>query len=340
MRSHAAVVVAVILASLFAASCSEGSIKGTRLTLAGNSVSRILYERGLLPAFEKHYAQEHPGYKVEFTESYDGSGAQLRAIEAGLRANVAVLSLSPEIDKLADDGLATKNWAKDGSGVVPATSVVVLEVRKGNPKNIRDWGDILRPDVNVILPNPDTSGAAQWNIAAFDAWLRTYAVPTNAGEQNGGDAAEVAQLARLRRRVQAFGKSAKEAQQIFSSGLGDVLVGWESEALDRKEAGDPIDVVYPSMSVEMEPPVAAITPNGETTNAAALEFVKWLTSSDAQRIFAQNFYRPRDPQIAKEFASTFPTEQNIITIEQLGGWKTVKKRLFGSSGLWDKAAES
>jgi len=314
---------------------SPGGTTGTRLTLAGNSVSRQLFERGLIPAFKEEYAKTHPGHIVDFTESYDGSGAQERAIEAGLKADIAALSLAPEIDKLADKGLAAKDWASDQNHGVPATSVVVLVVRQGNPKNVKDWNDLIRSDVEVILPNPDTSGAAKWNVAAMSAYAEEVGkTQMTTHYPSGGFTFDY--LKKVRSRVAAFGKSGKEAQQIFSSGKGDVLVGWESEALDRKSAGDPIDIVYPSISMQMEPPVAVITPTGQTTNAAAQDFVKWLSTPDAQKIYAQNHYRPRDPNVA----GSFPAVKNLVTIDQLGGWSEVQKKLFGSDGLWDKAAQS
>lgn len=326
-----------LLAAVLAASCnggggsSTGPSTGTRLTLAGNSVSRTLFEKGLIPAFEASYAKAHPGYTVQFTQSYEGSGAQARAIEAGLKADVAALSLAPEIDKLCDEGLAPKDWSNDANHGVPATSLVVLIVRKGNPKSIKDWSDLARNDVDLVLPNPDTSGAAKWNIAAINGGLRA--------EKDWDDKKMVSFLGSLRSRIKAFGKSGKEAQQIFSSGLGDVLVGWESEAMERSAAGDQIEIVYPDSTLQMEPPVAVITPKGQASNVAAAEFVKFLSTAEAQRIYAQNYYRPRDPEVSKEFASTFPRVKDLLTIEKLGGWKDVQGRLFGTYGLWDLAAQ-
>ena len=331
-------IVGVLAAAFFVQSCGNGT-SGTRLILAGNSVSRELFERGLLPAFENAYAKKHPGYRVEFTESYDGSGAQSRAIEAGLKADVAALSLSPEVDKLAIEGLASKDWAKTSNKGVPATSVVVLVVRAGNPKNIHDWSDLARPDVDSVLPNPDTSGAAKWNIAAIDAWQSTLRQATS-NLANGVGLNELETLKQIRARVKAFGKSGKEAMQIFANGIGDVMVGGESEAMERKAAGDPVDIVYPTTTLEMEPPVAAITPKGKEANPAAAEFIQFLSTPEAQKIYAEHYYRPTDTSVMKSVQSTFPDVPNLMKIDQIGGWGVVNKKLFGPDGLWEKAAES
>lgn len=312
-------------------SCKGGSAAGgsntEQVMLAGNSVARNVYERGLIPAFKAEYAKTHPGHAVNFIESYDGSGAQTRAILSGLKADVAALSLSPEIDKLAAAGLAAKDWSSGTDGGVPATSVVVMVVRKDNPKEIRDWDDLMRQDVDSVLPNPETSGAAQWNVAAIDAWAN---VPANA-------IGELSVLSRIRQRVKAFGKSGKEAMQIFASGVGDVIVGWECEALDRKAAGDAIDIVYPSTTIQMEPPVAVITSKGQNPNASASEFVAFLNSPAAQEIYAAHNYRPHTPSATSKSQATFPVIKNLVTIEKLGGWPAVQKKLFGPEGLWTKA---
>ena len=330
-------VAAILVGALLAIGCNNGNkvnTTGTRLTLAGNSVSRDLFEKGLIPAFKTEYANAHPGYTVDFTESYDGSGAQERAIEKGLNADVAALSLAPEIDKLAAQGLASKDWAKNKNGV-PATSVVVMVVRAGNPKNIHDWSDLMRSDIDVVLPNPDTSGAAKWNVAAIDAWQSTLSQATK-NLANASPPNEIGIFQKIRARVKAFGKSGKEAMQIFSSGIGDVTVGWESEALDRKAAGDQVDIVYPPTTLEMDPPVAVITPKGQKTNAAAEEFVQFLYTPAAQKIYVEHHYRPTDASVQSNFAAV----PNLMKIDQIGGWDAVNKKLFGADGLWDKAAQS
>jgi len=345
MRSRAGFfILGTAVLSLILSSCNGGGQTGggsapsktSNITLAGNSVARTVYEKGLIPAFKTAYEKAHPGQSVDFTESYEGSGAQERAIEAGLKADIAALSLSPEIDKLATNGLASKDWAKDANHGIPATSVVVLVVRAGNPKGIKDWSDLYRDGIDVVLPNPDTSGAAQWNIAAIDAYAKNNDFAKGAA---GSLDPSLWVLKQIRSHVKAFGKSGKEAQQIFSSGTGDVMVGWECEALDRKAAGDQIDIVYPSTTIQMEPPVAVITPKGQQPNPAAAEFVKFLSTSDAQKIYVQYHYRPRDASVLAAIQQPFAPIQNLVTIDKLGGWETVQKRLFGPEGLWAKAAE-
>ncbi len=332
MRSRAGIALSVL--AVLAIGCSggkQGSASGTRLTLAGNSVSRQLFENGLIPAFKDAYAKAHPGYKVEFTETYEGSGAQERAIEAGLNADIAALSMGPEIDKLVTAGLADKDWNKQPNGGVPATSLVVIVVRKGNPKNIKDWDDLTNPGIGVVLPNPDTSGAAKWNVVAMGV------IPVEVSGGKTSPMYDLDYLRKLRVNIKAFGKSGKEAQQIFSSGLGDALIGWESEALDRIDAGDQIEVVYPSRTIRMEPPVAVITPKGQKTNPAADEFVKFLSSPEAQKIYVKFHYRPRDTN-----AGTWPHQYpypDPPTIEKYGGWDKMNEEVFGPNGIWPQSAK-
>ncbi len=347
MRSRAGfcfiglVACAIVLVSCKGSSGTGGSGSTAYITLAGNSVARNVYEHGLIPAFKAAYAKAHPGQSVDFVESYDGSGAQTRAILSGLKADVAALSLAPEVDKLAAAGLVDRAWYEVANGGVPATSVVVMVVRQGNPKKIKDWQDLTRQDVDVVLPNADTSGAAQWNVAAIFAGHLEERTTANTVFGNGkavSDADSGPFFSAVRKRVKAFGKSGKEAMQIFSSGVGDVIVGWECEAMDRKAAGDPIEIVYPSTTIQMEPPVAVVALRPRA-NPAAAEFVAFLGTPEAQRIYAQNHYRPHDPAVEAEVKANFPEIKDLVTIDKLGGWPAVQWKLFGPEGMWTKAGE-
>ncbi|MEA2553189.1 MAG: sulfate/thiosulfate transport system substrate-binding protein [Fimbriimonadaceae bacterium] len=319
---------------------SAEATKTVTITLAGNSVARGVYENGLIPAFKDAYAKAHPGEKVEFRQTYEGSGAQTRAILAGLKADVAALTLAPEMEKLAAAGLVAKDWAAASKGGSPATSVVVIVVRPGNPKKIHDWPDLTRQDVDVVFPNPETSGAAQWNVAAiYGAYENALATGTVDDLSNPGAPNSWHLLRDIRHRTKVFGKSGREAMQIFSSGVGDALVGWECEALERKAAGDQLEIVYPTKTIRMEPPVAVVIPKGQVTNGAAVEFVQFLTTPEAQRIYAEHHFRPRDADVAKEAGSDLPAVTGLFGIDDIGGWAAVQKVLFGPEGLWAKAGQ-
>ncbi|CAN5613662.1 sulfate ABC transporter substrate-binding protein [soil metagenome] len=282
------------------------------LTVSGFAVSRDVYEKGLLPAFEK----THPGLQVH--QSYDGSGAQARAIVGGGDSDVAALAMAPEIASLQKAGRVDKGWT-EAEGV-PAASVVVIAVRPGNPKGIKDFSDLEKPGVQVVSPNPDTSGAARWNI------LAVY----GAAQRSGRDPAQA--VTSLRKNIVAYGKSGREAMKQFASGVGDALLTWENEALLRKEGGTELEIVYPAETLRMAPPVAPVGKKGAAPSEVATAFVEFLKTPDAQKIYAKYHYRSADASAGGEF----PTVKTF-DVKEIGGWEKVGKEVFGPEGVWARA---
>jgi len=308
-RFGAALLAAV---ALLLAGCggSGGSGGGDKLTLVAYSTPREAYEQ-LIPAFQKTEA----GKGLGFSQSYGSSGDQSRAIQNGLAGDVVALSLEPDMTKLVDAGLVAKDWnAGDHKGMV-TDSVVVLVVRKGNPKNIRTWDDLVKPGIEVIEPNPFTSGGAKWNImAAYGAQLKAGRTHEQA----------VAWLEQMFRNVPVQDKSAREALQTFIGGKGDVMLAYENEAITAQQKEQAVDYVVPDNTILIENPIAVVNKSKNATAAKA--FVDFLLSTEAQTIFAQKGYRPVNEQVAA--TANFPKPSGLFTIDDLGGWSEVNKQFF------------
>src|SRR5215218_3703994 len=254
---------------LLAAGCGGGSggSGGNKLTLVAYSTPREAYE-ALIPAFQKTDA----GKGVRVSQSYGGSGDQARAVESGLAADVVALSLEPDMTKLVDAGLVAEDWNADSHKGMVTDSVVVLVTRKGNPKNIRTWDDLVKPGVEVITPNPFTSGGARWNVmAAYGAQLQAGKTPEQAE----------AYLLELFRHVPVQDKSAREALQSFIGGKGDVMLAYENEAINAQQNEQPVDYVVPDNTILIENPIAVAAKSGNPTEAKA--FVDFLRSEPAQK---------------------------------------------------------
>jgi sulfate transport system substrate-binding protein len=326
---------ALVIASLGLAGvpgCSRPTASGVTLLNASYSPTRELYG-DYNAAFEKYWKAK-TGQTVHVSMSYGGSELQARSVAEGLGADVVTLALAPDIDVIAQQGkLLPLNWQthlpNDSS---PYTSTIVFLVRKGNPKGIRDWSDLTKAGVAVITPNPKTSGGARWNLLAAWAW---------ALKQPGGDDATARQyLHDLFRHVPVLDTSARAATTTFvQHGLGDVLIGWENEALlaIREKPSDGLAIVYPSVSILAEPPVAVVDQyalqHGRRPLATA--YLQYLYSKEGQEIIAHNFYRPRDPQVAAQFAAQYPKIE-LATVADLGGWAGVQQKFFGDGGVFDQ----
>jgi sulfate/thiosulfate transport system substrate-binding protein len=305
-----AVLLAALAAGCGGASEAAGSATGGgKLTLVAYSTPREVYEQ-----LTKDFAATGPGAGVGFDESYAASGEQSRAVAAGLPADVVAFSLEPDVTRLVDEGLVDPSWKDDPHGGMVSNSVVVLAVRKGNPQRIRTWADLIRPGVEVITPNPFTSGGAQWNVmAAYGAQL----------ELGRTKAQAVAFLRRLFRNVSVQDKSAREALQTFVGGKGDVLVAYENEAILARSKGEELDYVVPDETILIENPIAATT--GDDA-ARAQAFVDFARTPAAQRVFGKAGYRPVLKDVLTEF--DYPTPPALFTIAELGGWKQVRDRFF------------
>jgi sulfate/thiosulfate-binding protein len=311
-----AVALAVALAAIpLATGCGGDSDDsaggdGSKLTLVAYSTPKEAYAE-ILPAFQKTPA----GKGVSFDRSYGSSGEQERAVEGGLPADVVALSLEPDVSKLVDADLVDASWNKDRYDGFVTDSIVVFAVRNGNPKNIRTWEDLVKPGVDVISPNPFTSGGAKWNIsAAYGAQLEQGKSPDQA----------IDYLSKLFENVSVLDKSAREALQTFSSGKGDVLIAYENEAITAQQKGEELDFVRPDETILIENPAAVVSSSKHVAEARA--FVDFLRSETAQRIFAAKGYRPVVKRLVDE--RRFPNPPKLFEIGRLGGWSKVNDELF------------
>jgi sulfate transport system substrate-binding protein len=266
--------------------------------------------------------------------SHGGSGAQARAVIEGLPADVVTLALSYDIDAIAKRGLIAKNWqSRLPDNSTPYTSTIVFLVRAGNPKGIKDWGDIVKPGIQIVAPNPKTSGGARWNVLA--AWA--YALKAN----NGSTDAAKAYLKAFFDNVPVLDTGAHGSTLTFTQrGIGDVLVGWESDAfLSIKQAGaGSYEIVVPSISILAEPPVSVVDKNVDKhgTRAIATAYLEYLYSPAGQDVIGRNFYRPRDAAAKAKYASQFPA-LNLVTVEKdFGGWSKAQPEFFGDGGIFDQ----
>jgi sulfate/thiosulfate transport system substrate-binding protein len=284
----------------------------TKLTLVAYSTPEEAYKE-LIPAFNKTSA----GKGVSFNTSYASSGEQSRAVEGGLPADVVEFSLEPDMTRLVDADLVDKDWNQNQYKGFVTDSVVVLVVRKGNPKNIKTWDDLTKDGVEVIEPNPFTSGGAKWNImAAYGAQL----------EQGKTEAQAKDYLTKLFDHVPVLDKSAREALQTFTSGKGDVLLSYENEAILAQQEGEDIDYVVPDQTILIENPVATVNESKHLDKAKA--FVDFLYTPEAQKIFAGKGYRPVVDGISPPAGIDFPTPPDLFEISKFGGWGEVNDKFF------------
>ena len=284
-------------------------------------------------AFAKHW-QGKTGQAVNIRQSHAGSGKQALSVRDGLEADVVTLALGYDIDALAEKKLIPANWqTRFPHNSSPYTSTVVFLVRKGNPKGIKDWGDLARPGVAVITPNPKTSGGARWNYLAAWAW---------ALKQPGGDEQKAKEfVTAVFRNVPVLDSGARGATTTFvERGLGDVLIAWENEAqLAVNEVGrDRFEIVAPSLSILAEPPVAVVDKVVEKrgTRLTAQAYLDYLYSEEGQNIVARHYYRPRDTKVAAKYAAQFPKLKLITIDESFGGWQKAQKTHFADGGTFDQ----
>jgi sulfate transport system substrate-binding protein len=280
------------------ATAASGGGGGASLSLVGYSTPEVVYDE-VIPAFEKTSA----GKGVSFKTSFGPSGDQSRAVEAGLKADVVTFSLEPDLDRLIKAGLVPAS----ASGRWVTTSVVSFIVRKGNPKGIKTWDDLLKPGIQVVTPNPFTSGAAKWNLLAG---VGAKGLPF------------VREL--LTKHVKVQPKSGREALQTFTQGQGDVLLSYENEAITAQKKGQDVDYVIPDQTIKIENPIAVTS----KAPAAAKAFLDYSLSKPAQEVFASWGYRPVDPAVLAANKSKFPTPSGLFTIGKLGGWSKVNDTYF------------
>ena len=306
------------------------------LTLGAYTTPREAYGKAIIPAFQKYW-KEKTGQQVDFHESYQGSGAQSRAIIGGFEADIAALSLEGDIDKIADAGLITHNWKAGSNGGMVSTSVVVIAVRQGNPKGIKEWADLARPGLNILTPDPKTSGGAQWNInALYGAALRGYAsVP-----KNDKDAAQEF-LKSVFRNVSILDKGSRESITNYEKGVGDVAITYENEVLVGRQSGQTYEYIIPHSTILIENPVAIVDKNVDKhgVREAAEAFLAFLWSDEAQRGYASYGLRPVDQKIAQQVKAQFPVVEDLWKIDFLGGWKKVSDEIYGPQGVYTRVTQ-
>ncbi|CAO3357358.1 sulfate ABC transporter substrate-binding protein [Azospirillum melinis] len=283
-------------------------------------------------AFAKKWEAE-TGRALTVRQSHGGSGKQARSVIDGLDADIVTLALGYDIDAIADTGLLPKDWqSRLPNNSSPYTSTIVFLVKKGNPKGIKDWNDLVKPGVQVITPNPKTSGGARWNYLA--AWA--YAL-----QANGGDEAKAKEfVAQLLKNVPVLDSGARGATVTFTQReIGDVLLAWENEAyLSLQEFGaDKFEIVVPSLSILAEPPVAVVDKvvDRKGTRKVAEAYLQFLYTREGQEIAAKNFYRPRLPELASQYAGRF-ADVKLVTIDQFGGWRAAQEKHFSDGGVFDQ----
>jgi sulfate/thiosulfate transport system substrate-binding protein len=318
--------------------CKDGATatndKTVKLVLGAYTTPREAYGKAILPAFQKYW-KEKTGQEVEFQESYQASGAQSRAIASGFEADIAALSLEGDIDKIAEAGLITHDWKAGANRGIVSTSIVVLAVRPGNPKQIRDWADLTKAGINVLTPDPKTSGGAQWNVnAMYGAALRGFA-----GVPKGDASAATGFLKEVFRNVTILDKGGRESITNFEKGVGDVAITYENEVLVGRQAGQKYDYVIPRSTILIENPVALVDKYADKhgVREVATAFVQFLRSKEAQRAYAKYGLRPLDSDIAKEVQAQYPPVEDLWKIDFLGGWKKVEADIYGAQGAYTKA---
>lgn len=316
------------------ASVAQAAEKLELLNVSYDPTRELYEEYNVL--FTKHW-KEKTGQDITIKQSHGGSGKQARGVIDGLQADVVTLALAYDIDAVAEKGkLLPLNWQeKFPNNSSPYTSTIVFLVKKGNPKKIKDWEDLVREGVQVITPNPKTSGGARWNhLAAYGYALKQF---------NNDEAQAQGFLKKLYANVPVFDTGARGATTTFvQRGIGDVLLAWENEAyLAVNELGkDKFDIVVPSLSILAEPPVAVVdkVANKKGTLEAAREYLSYLYSPEAQQIIGKNYYRPTDSGVAAKYASIFPKTE-LLTIKDFGGWKVAQKKHFDDGGVFDQVTK-
>jgi sulfate transport system substrate-binding protein len=309
-----ALVAAGTAAAAFAGGTAPSRASGTELNLVAYSTPREAYGK-LISMFQK----TPQGKDVSFTQSYGASGEQTRAVKAGLEADIVALSLAPDMDELVAAGLVDAKWKKQSHRGMVTNSVVVFVVRDGNPKKIKGWNDLLRSGVQVVTPNPFTSGGARWNVmAAYGAWRKTGKTDKQAQ----------ANLLRLFRNVVVQDSSARASLNTFVSGKGDVLLAYENEAYFSRLQGLDLQWVIPKQTILIQNPIAVVKSSPDKQRAN--QFLRFLRTPAAQQVFADNGYRPVVKSVEQRNREKFPLRPGLFTIDQLGlgGWEKVQKRFF------------
>jgi sulfate transport system substrate-binding protein len=314
-------------------SASQSSGEPLKLILGAYTTPREAYQE-LIPIFQQQW-KEKTGQDVVFEESYLGSGAQSRAIVEGFEADIAALSLEADINRIQKAGLITHDWKSGPYKGMLSNSIVSFAVRPGNPKGIQDWADLAQPGLEILTPNPKTSGGAMWNVLAlYGAAMRGFVQGVPADDP----AAAQDFLLKVLSNVTVMDKGARESITNYEKGVGDLAITYENEVLVGQQSGQNYDLVIPRSTILIENPVAVIDAYADKhgTREAAEAFVEFLFSKQAQEIFARHGLRSVDPEVAKATASQYPQVEDQFTIDYFGGWEKATPEFFGDDGIYNQ----
>ncbi|HMD80188.1 MAG TPA: sulfate ABC transporter substrate-binding protein [Anaerolineales bacterium] len=338
-KLHKTLIISLLLISILITGCSGG--QSTEAPAAGGDVKLILAAyttpreayRELIPIFQQQW-KEKTGQTVVFEESYQGSGAQSRAVAEGFEADIVALSLEADVIRLEDAGLITHDWRSQPFGGIVSTSVVAFAVREGNPKNIQDWSDLAQPDLEILTPNPKTSGGAMWNILAlYGAAQRGHVTGFTADDTGAQEL-----LLYVLQNVTVMDKSARDSIVNFEKGVGDVAITYENEVLVGQQAGQTYQLVLPTSTVQIDNPIAIVDTYADKhgIREIAEAFIDFLFTAEAQQIFAKHGLRSPDPEVAQVTAEQYPPIEDLFTIADFGGWKEATPKYFGDEGIFYK----
>lgn len=341
-KTHKTLLLSLLLVALIATACGGGATPASdnsnqapakgdvKLTLGAYTTPREAYGE-IVPLFQKYW-KDKTGQTVTFEESYQGSGAQSRAIVEGFEADVAALSLEADITRIEKAGLITHDWRTEPHGGMVSTSVVAFAVRQGNPKNIKDWADLTQADLQILTPNPKTSGGAMWNILALYGAAKRGKVSGYTADDVGAQKF----LLDVLKNVTVMDKGARESITNFEKGVGDVAITYENEVLVGQQAGQNYELVLPSSTIRIDNPVAVVDTyvDKHGTREVAQAFVDFLFTKQAQEVFAKYGLRSPDEEVAQATAASYPTIPDLFTIDDFGGWKEATPTFFGDTGIF------
>jgi sulfate transport system substrate-binding protein len=313
---------------------TDASEDQVNLILGAYTTPREAYGE-IIPLFQAHWLAE-TGQTVTFEESYLGSGAQSRAVVEGFEADVVALSLEADVNRIQQAGLITHDWKAGETAGIVTTSIVSFAVREGNPHDVHDWADLTRPDLEILTPNPNTSGGAMWNVLAlYGAALR--------GEVSGvpGDNAEAASafLTDVLGNVSVMDKAARDSILNFEMGIGDLAITYENEILVGQQSGQTYERVIPSSTILIQNPVAIVDASVDKhgTREVAEAFVSFLFTPEAQAIFAQHGLRVVNPEVASDYEEDYPAVDDLFTVDYFGGWDVIMDTIFSEDGIYNQA---
>ena len=336
-KMHKTLMISLLLVAILITGCSGGQSTETvssgdevKLTLGAYTTPREAYAE-IIPLFQADWKKK-TGQTVIFEESYQGSGAQSRAVVEGFEADIVALSLEADINRIEKAGLITHDWRTEPFGGMVSTSVVAFAVREGNPKNINDWADLVQPDLEILTPNPKTSGGAMWNVLAlYGAAQRGHVEGFTADDAGAQDF-----LLGVLRNVSVMDKAARESITTFEKGIGDVAITYENEVLVGQQAGINYELVLPTSTIRIDNPVAIVDTHVDKhgTREVAEAFVDFLFTKEAQEIFAKHGLRSPDPEVAEATVEQYPPIEDLFTIEEFGGWNEATPAFFGDEGIF------